>query len=486
MLARLSYRYKVPITFSLIVLVVAAIVSGTLMAQAYRDSKRDLIAGAESLGKSLARTLAPLILHDDVWRTYESITAPFDSANGARQRTIIVLDSRGRIYASSDPKRFPVATTISGHNNRYGELMKGINSVESGMEIVDDNRLAQIEIALPISVEESRIGTLVLIYNHELFLSRFYRTVREVALLTLAILALLLPVGWYLGGRMAKPLTRLAQCMDKLGTMPADDLECDLGTELKNRSAHDELGRLWLQFARMIGQLKEKAKLEKEMVRSNRLAAIGRITSGIAHEINNPLGGMLNAISTFKRQGNSEPFVLKTVSLLERGLLQIQEIVAALLVQVKLKSQALTPADIDDIHTLMLGEIDAHQVKFVWQNDIRDPVPLPATMIRQILLNLLLNAVHAVHDRGYIASKIWIEAGSFLIEVENDGELIDETKMESLLEPFPDPDAQNNGLGLWVVYQILQQLKGDIEVSSIPGITRFHISLPLEQDYAAA
>lgn len=455
------------------------------MAQAYRDSKRELIAGGESLGRSLARTLAPLILHDDVWRTYESITAPFDSANATRQRTIIVLDSKGKIYASSDPKRFPVATTISGHNDRYGELTKGVNFVESGMEIVDDNRLAQIEIALPISVEESRIGTLVLIYKYELFLSRFYRTVREVALLTLAILALLLPVGWYLGGRMAKPLTRLAQCMDKLGTMPADDLECDLA-ELKNRSAHDELGRLWLQFARMIDQLKEKAKLEKEVVRSNRLAAIGRITSGIAHEINNPLGGMLNAISTFKRQGNNEPFVLKTVSLLERGLLQIQEIVAALLVQVKLKSQALTPTDIDDIHTLMLGEIDAHQVKFVWQNHIHDPVPLPATMIRQILLNLLLNAVHAVHDRGYITSKIWIEAGKFLIEVENDGELIDETKMESLLEPFPDSDALNNGLGLWVVYQILQQLKGDIEVSSIPGVTRFHISLPMEQDYAAA
>ena len=83
------------------------------------------------------------------------------------------------------------------------------------------------------------------------------------------------------------------------------------------------------------------------------------------------------------------------MSLLERGLTQIRETVAALLVEARLESRALTPHDIEDVHTLMLPNVQGKHIKLDWQNQVTEPLPLPSTEVRQILLNLLLNAVDA-------------------------------------------------------------------------------------------
>lgn len=481
MLPRLSYQLKVPLTFSLIVLIVATTVATTLVIQAYHDSKYDLLNNAQILGRSLARTLAPLVLHDDVWASYEAVTAPLNANRSSMQQAIVVLDAHNKIYVSSDPHRFPLSMAIS-------DLVVSPTSTSrnvSDSDLQTANHTSDIKVAVPIEVEGGRIGTVVLLYKSDIFLARFFHAVEKLALITFAILALLLPLGWYLGRRMVEPLVRLTQCMDKLGTISPGHLQCQLPLD-SGKAATDEIARLWLQFIRMIDQLKEKERLQNEMIRANRLAAIGRMTAGIAHEINNPLGGMLNAISTFKRQGIADPFVGRTMSLLERGLLQIKDVVGALLVQAKIKSRALTPTDIEDVRTLVSASVSERCLALKWQNEIFEPLPLPATMVRQIVLNLLLNAIHAVHDNGHVCVRVWLTDGKLAINVENDGEFIEPEKMEHLLEPFSNGNDHHNGLGLWVVYQILQQLKGDIQVLSGPGNTRFEIRLPMEQTYAAA
>jgi signal transduction histidine kinase len=243
---------------------------------------------------------------------------------------------------------------------------------------------------------------------------------------------------------------------------------------------HDEIGRLGQEFQRMLHGLREKEALEKQMVASDRLAAIGRLTAGIAHEINNPLGGMLNAISTFRRHGPEDAMTTKTLSLIERGLRQIQETVAALLVEARVESHALTRQDVEDTHTLLLADAQAKDVHFEWHNEIRSPLPLPSTPTRQILINLLFNAVKAVAPGGHLSCRTVVEDGALCIEVANDGRHIPADRLAFLFEPFSTADNERQGLGLWITYQIVQQLGGDIRAESEPGRTVFAVSLPLK------
>ena len=251
--------------------------------------------------------------------------------------------------------------------------------------------------------------------------------------------------------------------------------------EARVEESGDELGRAGAAYKAMLKELRKKESLEREVMLSERLAAVGRLAAGIAHEINNPLGGMLNAINTYERHGNDDPMTRKTLSLLERGLLQIRDSVAALLVEARVESHPLMRQDIEDTHLLVLPDAHRKSARFEWENDIVDALPVPSTPVRQVLINLLLNAVQAVGERGTVACHVYRDSRELHISVANDGEHISQQQIEGLFEPFGTTRADGHGLGLWVTYQIIDQLGGEISVSSEPGETRFHVCLPLER-----
>jgi signal transduction histidine kinase len=103
--------------------------------------------------------------------------------------------------------------------------------------------------------------------------------------------------------------------------------------------------------------------------------------------------------------------------------------------------------------------------------------------VRQIIINLMLNAVHATQQGGHVHLNIYRVQNDLVITVSNNGSHIPEEKIAFLFEPFTPLSETGNGLGLWVVYQIVQQLDGSIEVHSEPDSTRFTIHLPLRETY---
>lgn len=477
MFSNLSYRYKTPLSLSLVILLTALVVSATLIVRAYQDTQKDLVWNALNLGKVLARTLRPFLLHDDLWRTYETINIPFDQTNGggAPSRLAIVLDAQNRIYVSTDPSQFPVLGKLSEIKPQYVVLEHRIAARGEKPFAVADADPQQILIIVPILADDKTpLGTLILSYSKSIFLPRFYHTVEQVAIVTLAVIAILLPIGWYWGKRMTKPLVHLAECMGRIGRELPADIQCDL------HLGQDEIGVLGDRFKRMLDELKEKQVLERQMLASERLAAIGRLTAGIAHEINNPLCGMLNAINTFNRHGNPDMLTSKTISLIGRGLLQIKETVSALLVEAKLENHALTPQDIEDARTLIAADAKKKQISLDWRNEIDEPFPLPSTQVRQILLNLLLNAVKATRKHGRMVCQIAKEADKLKLTVKNDGDHISPEKMEHLFEPFSGSGPEGHGLGLWITYQLVQQMNGQIGVESQPDQTIFTVTLPIE------
>ena len=329
----------------------------------------------------------------------------------------------------------------------------------------------------PLVADGVALGHVILGYSKISFLPRFLGLVARAALVTLLVLLVILPVSWVWATRTGEPLLRLAAAMRRV---PQDVEEADLASLPTSR---DEIGQLGMAFRRMVGVLKEKQDIERQMLVSERLAALGRLTAGIAHEINNPLGGMLTAINTYRKHGSgSDSMAMDTMSLLERGLMQIRQTVGALLVETKPKDRPFAPQDIDDALILIDAEAHMRGAAIRVDSQLEGPVPLPATLIRQILLNLLLNAVTAAGDKGVVLLAVTAGEGHLLIAINNDGAFIPQEHMDTLFEPFVTTTSEGgHGLGLWIVYQIVQQLNGEITVESLPDSTSFKMVIPYGQ-----
>lgn len=476
----LSLRYKIPLRVIALVLVTAVIVTASMVFREYDESRSDLVAHSAGLGRVLAETLTTPMIHDDLWRAYEVIRSPQRRSGGEFEtlatEIVVVLDPGFHTFVSTQPTRFPLGVYPAQLEGDFNEIQRAVESDDIGLQrLIEPPTSNYIYMVTPVIADGVLLGRLVLGYSRQVFIPRLGNLVARSVLVTLLVLAVLLPFSVWWGRKLADPLVALAEAMDKVSVELPDP------AEIPPLRTGDEIGRLATAFRRMLIDLREKAQMEQQMLVSERLAAVGRLSAGIAHEINNPLGGMLNALSTFRRHGAQDPQTEKTASLLERGLTQIRDTVAALLVEAKVESHPLTPDDIEDIHILVNAAANKKNARFVWSNRIDTTLPLSSTLVRQILLNLLQNAVQAIDQGGFVKCNTYVENQHLMIVVENDGGYIPEERLPFLFEPFTTGRSEGNGLGLWVTYQIVQQLNGGLDVDSNPGLTRFVIDLPLPE-----
>jgi signal transduction histidine kinase len=469
----ISFRYKIPLRASVLVFLTASVLTASLLLREYRDLRRDLLDSSSRWSDVLSQTLVAPMLHDDLWRAFEIIRAATSPGGGDPASVITLLDPRQRIYVSTDPERYPLLAPL----HERGESAREIASLLDGsaapgartVEIGD-----RLFVITPIDADGVRLGYMILEHSNALMQARFTGMWLSASLVTLFVLLLILPVSWYWGRRMADPLVHLAECISQVGTRIPD------AHTIRFEESKDEIGQVGKAVERMLDELREKQALEHEMLFSERLAAIGRLTGGIAHEINNPLGGMLNAINTYHRHGANDPALAgRTMSLLERGLLQIRDTVSALLIEAKAPSHSLGPHDIEDVHILLKPEAAKKSAQLRWQCSLIGEVPLPATLVRQVLINLVLNALHAVEPGGAVGCDIALTAEGLTMVVRNDGQHIEEARLPYLFEPFVGDTNGGRGLGLWITYQIVSELGGHISVQSEPGLTVFAVDLPL-------
>lgn len=487
MLHNLSYRLKTPLAMSLVVLVSGLVVGGLLTWQVIEQEKAGLVQQAQALGRTLARSLRTAILHDDTWQAFEILRTPLGpSLLTTAERTepvdplgsavFVVLDVSGRVIAASDPRQFPVLAQFSALASEARLVSLSLQGHEDA--VVQAAEPPYLYVVTPVLAEDGTlIGRLVQRYDERALRPRLAQVASSTALSVLSTLALLLPLGWLAGKRLAGPLAHLAECLGRVGHESPGAIQCDFPT------GRDEIGQLAERFHVLVQSLAQKQALERHLAQSERLAAIGRLTAAIAHEINNPLGGMLNAISNHRRRGGADTHTQKTLALIERGLLQIRDTVSALLVEARVEGRELRPEDLEDVHTLIAAELQEKGLTLVWHNPLPAALSLPASPVRQILLNLLLNALKASPVGGVIDCRIALDAGRLHLAVSNSGPAIPERRRQHLFEPYfgeEGPEGEGHGLGLWVTYQLVKQLGGDIAVDSVPGRTRFTVRLPLE------
>lgn len=485
MFQKLSYRLKVPLALTVVIVLTEVALTATLLPWAFSDAKRDLRASANSLATTLSLTVRGPLVKDELWRAYEIVKAPVatQGASGSL-KDIVVLDARRRVYVSSAPRRYRVLASAS---TLPWELRLALAAVQRtpgrfyfNFPAYQATRNAAA--AVPVRSDDgSVVGYVLLSYDAHRLYHRVAAVLPRVVAVTVPGLLILLPLGWVWGNRIVKPLTSLASVMRKVGSEPPGEL----ARQVKPRGS-DETAQLAKQFRRMLLQLDEKEQLEHQVLVAERLAAVGRVSAGIAHEINNPLGGMLNAVDTLSRHGKLDSFAHKTLGLLQRGLTQIRSTVGALLLEARLDSPALKLEDCQDLRTLIAPQLAAKNARLEWHWSLRRALPLPAHMVRQLILNLLLNAAKAVDAGGQVSVHGSAANGKLVVRVANSGRYIPGDALEHLFEPFPSDgkcaDGGTHGLGLWVSYQIVNRLGGTISTSSEPGHTVFEVVLPYAEE----
>lgn len=463
-LFNLSFRYKVPLWGGLLIIVTALAILVSLINATYDELKDELLINSGTLGHLVATSLFPAILHDDIWGAFEIVNKAMNSissedASNTNAETILVVDNTLRVFVSAHPRTAPILTEMRKLSPEMAMLADRIAQIggHATQEVALPNT-HRFYFVTPIVSGNKHLGSLIFVYPKSVFLPHFTNIAWHTAIVGAIALAILLPLNWYWGQRMVRPLVQLTARMREIGRKWPSDLDPGL------YAYRDELGHLFEAYNQMLHELKSKEALEAQMVRSERLAALGQLAAGIAHEINNPLSGMLTAIDTLKCHGDVDAHTLKTITLIERGLGQIKDTVGALLVEAKLKSRNLAPQDIEDVLTLITPMARKKALHIAWHNSLDEEISLPATFVRQILINLLINAVQAADQQGEISLDISFINNQLQFSVSNNGKMLSPEQIAHLFEPFSPLSEGGHGLGLWVTYQIVHQLGGHIIV----------------------
>lgn len=479
----LSFRHKIPLWGSGLIVTSAIAVSGALMYRAYVDLKQDLVTSSQSLGHTLAKTLFPTLLHDDAWRAFEIIRAPFHEPHvdePLEATAIFVVAPDMRVLVSSAPRSMPLLEHLRNLGDDYPQLAEALgNSDPDATRTFEFPHSNLLHVTVPVAEEGERIGTLVITHSKDVFLPRFFGIALGGAGMGALVLAVLLPLNWYWGRHMARPLMQLAHGMNDMVHGAPTDLNPNV------YGYRDELGQLFAAYREAATEIRQKAALEHEVLQSERLAAVGRLATGIAHEVNNPLAGMLVALDNLKQRGcidaSTEPHLARTLDFLERGLVHISETLAALLVEARVPVRQLTRNDFEDVRRLIEPQSTKKSLQLEWRIDLPETLVLPAGLVRQIAINLLLNAVQATAPHSRVRFKALMSDGELSLLVANDGQPPPADIVAHMFEPFVSGREGGHGLGLWVTYQIVQQLAGHISTDSANGMVIFHVRLPIKE-----
>ncbi len=234
------------------------------------------------------------------------------------------------------------------------------------------------------------------------------------------------------------------------------------------------------------------ARSEKQIAQADKLASIGQLSSGIAHEINNPLGIILGYTQLLSRGEPAGSQKYEDLKIIEKNVKACKAIVEDLLNfarspnprQEKININAL----IEDVLTFIQRRLRQNALTIIKDYDTNAPAMiLDGEKIRQVLINLLMNAQHATDNKGTIIIKTTYDVScrQMRISIKDDGYGIERENLSRIFDPFftTKSTGEGTGLGLAVSYGIIKSHGGHIDVSSEPGLgTEFILTLPVNPE----
>ncbi len=290
--------------------------------------------------------------------------------------------------------------------------------------------------------------------------------------LLLVTLASALFFGLGLIINLLRPILQLKDSVSRL-------VDRDLDEKL-DLSSNDEIGELSEAYNDMVVRLRHSIS-EKD--RLSRLAATGELSATLAHEIKNPLHA-IDVAATYLRNNYKGKLINEFIKIIQVESSRINKLTTSLLNFAKPVKAELTLRDINklvaEMVSLLREESAERNIHIELKQELDTPVfSFDYNQIKQVLLNLLINAFDAVEGEGHITIETSSLNGNILLSVEDNGKGISEDDMENIFNPFYTTKTRGTGLGLAVSRKIAKEHGGDLIIDSSPEKgCRFTLILP--------
>lgn len=296
----------------------------------------------------------------------------------------------------------------------------------------------------------------------------------------LVVLTLLITLlgAFVLSYNLLRPVRRLVTATNR---MAAGDLN-----QMIPVKSSDELGDLTRSFNRMVHNL---SRIQKELIRSEKLISLGRLSAGVAHEIRNPLNAMKGAMVHLGQKWGHEPLIRQYTQLVAEEIDRLDRVVSEFLYFSKQAPPKLAAVEINGIilgtEELLAGEVAKKGVHF--QNRLASPLPLillDTHQMEQVFLNLFINAMDSLTEGGEIevGTRVMEMDGEkkLLVVVKDNGKGISDENLPYVFDPFFTTKEDGTGLGLPLSLGIVEAHGGVIEMDGRSGRgTQVTIIFPL-------
>jgi len=245
-----------------------------------------------------------------------------------------------------------------------------------------------------------------------------------------------------------------------------------------------------LQLQRQVSQLKKMDMLEKKLRKSERLASLGQLSSGIAHEIRNPLGIIKTISQTLHREAleAEDASMAEGLGIIENETDRANRVIKGMLDFARPEPLKMKPTDaseiMEDLLRIMRSLAKQHQVEIKNYFQSVPMIQADADRLKQAIMNLMLNGIQAMEEGGTLTVALEKEDDhQALIVVRDEGKGINEEDQPYIFDPFFTTKDGGTGLGLSVTYRIIEEHQGSIEVNSHKGEgTEFRLHLPLAEE----
>lgn len=237
-------------------------------------------------------------------------------------------------------------------------------------------------------------------------------------------------------------------------------------------------------YIKLMQDVTELKRQEEQMMHSEKLACLGRLTSGIAYEIGNPLTSVFSFIQILKNMEKDE-FKKETIETIYFHMKSIADILTQLSVFSKMPLMELRPSKVNSLieDSLSLIQYDKRTQDITIIKDLVADMPMITTdesQLSHVLVNMVLNAADAMPNGGTLTIRSRAKNNSIVIDFEDTGVGIDSDNLSRVFDPLFTTKEKGTGLGLAVSYRIIKKLNGNITVESEPGKgSKFVITLPL-------
>jgi len=489
---RLGIRFTEAVAISLVALALVAVTTAVHLAQLTRVVVEEAGRQAALVARQIYAQSSRSILRgsrrdpEDLLRRDGELRGFLDASVGYSPHLLYVLiaDRAGRIIVHTERPR---EGTVAPDRPSLDALLKE-NAVSRFLTLY---RAGQTyEVVLPMSLNGAPFGSIRLGLSTTLLRRELNSALRQ----SLALAALALPLAWLaawaLARLMLKPLRSLTR---EVGRLARGEFEI-----APSKVAHDEFQELSAELQRLgqqleadrVAMLSERAHVTVQSLvsYSQRLAALGRLTSGVAHEVKNPLNAMMIHLELLRERLDAPTEeVRQSLDVIGGEIRRLDRVVQGFLRFMRPHELEFKPIEVATLLQSAVVLVEAEWRSQGIRFSIEVAPRLPAVegdeeLLRQALLNLIQNACQAMPRGGFVTVAARVDGHTLCLEVADEGVGIAPEEVERIFTLYYTTRPNGTGIGLSLVYRIVQMHDGSIDVRSALGRgTTMTVRLPFRE-----